>query len=143
MKPLRLSDNQKWVGGLVLFFLGLYTLYICASYFLTWSADASLSDVMGSAADAVPTGEKGTLGARLGEWLIARGFGAFGIAIPVMLIILGLRMMRYRPAALERSLRITLIGMILGSVSLGLVFGTQWGVFGTGLGGELGIFAAE
>ncbi len=140
---LSLSDNQKWVIGLILFFFGLYTLYICASYFLTWSADQSLATALQSAADAVPTGEKGTLGARLGEWLIARGFGAFGISIPVMLIILGLRMMRYRPAALERSVRITMMVMILGSVSLGLVFGTRWGVFGTGLGGELGIFAAE
>ncbi len=96
-----------------------------------------------SAADAITTGEKGSLGVRFASLIIGRGFGIFAIAIPVIFIILGLRLMRYRPAALERSVRVTATAMILGSVTLGLVFGTRWGVFGSGLGGETGIFAAR
>ncbi len=48
-----------------------------------------------------------------------------------------------RPTAAERSVRIALVAMILGSVTLGLIFDTRWNVFGTGLGGETGIFAAR
>ena len=50
--------------------------------------------------------------------------------------------MRVRPLFLNRSVRTTLIVMILGSLSLGYLFGTRWGIFGTGLGGQAGIAAA-
>ncbi len=138
-----MTDNQRWAVGLVLFFFALYTLYVCASYFFTWIADSADYGSVTSAADAVPTDRRGSFGTQFGDVLIARGFGLFAVAIPVMLIILGLRMMRYRPASLEKSVRVTFVAMILGSVSLGLAFGTTWNVFGTGLGGQLGIFAAD
>ncbi len=139
-KRLHLSDNQKWVAGLVLLFFSVYVGYVCASYFFTWSTDQG---ALTSAAHAVPTGEKGSFGARFGDLMIGQGFGVFGIAIPVVLFILGLRLMRFKPPYLERSVRLTLAFMILGSLTLGLVFGTRWGIFGTGLGGSLGIFAAQ
>ena len=142
-KRFRLTDNQKWAVGLVLFFAALFTLWLCVSYFFTWNADQSVGGGFESASRAVPTGEKGTMGVRLANLLVGRGFGVFAVAIPVMLAIVGLRLMRFRPARLERSVRITFTAMILGSVTLGLVFGTNWGVFGTGLGGETGIFAAK
>ncbi len=135
-----ISDDQKWVAGLILLFFSVYVGYVCASYFFTWSADQG---VLGSAAQAVPAGEKGSFGARFGDLLIGQGFGLFGIAIPVILFIIGLRLMRYKPAYLERSVRITFAAMILGSLTLGLVFGTKWGIFGTGAGGSTGIFAAQ
>ncbi|MDR2894349.1 MAG: DNA translocase FtsK 4TM domain-containing protein, partial [Alistipes sp.] len=164
-KRFSLSDNQKWVAGLVLFFFAIYALWICASYLFTWNTDqafefgdtilrgdpteasraaaaASATEFV-SAADAITTGEKGSFGVRFARLMVGRGFGCFAMAIPVIFIIIGLRLMRYRPAALERSVRIALSAMILGSVTLGLIFGTRWGVFGTGLGGEMGIFAAE
>lgn len=140
-KKLRISDNQRWVAGLILLFFALYIGYTCVSYFFTWSADQGI--VGASAANAVPVGEKGSFGARFGDWLIGRGFGIFGIAIPIMILIIGLRLMRYKPAFLERSVRITFITMILGSLSLGLIFGSGWAIFGTGAGGSMGIFAAQ
>ena len=139
-KRFHITDDQKWRLGLVLLFFAAYVGYVCVSYFFTWSADQG---VLGSAAHAVPTGEKGSFGVRFGDFLIGQGFGVFGIAIPVILFIVGLRLMRYKSPRLERSVRITFAAMILGSLTLGLVFGTKWGVFGTGLGGSLGIFAAQ
>jgi S-DNA-T family DNA segregation ATPase FtsK/SpoIIIE len=150
-RSFRFSDNQKWVAGLVLLFFSLWTLWVCVSYFFTWNTDqtfipwggAGAADDFVSAADAIPTGEKGSLGVRLARLLVGRGFGVFAVAIPVMLFVVGLRLMRFRPATLERSVRVTLVGMILGSVSLGLVFGIRPSIFGSGLGGEMGIYAAE
>ena len=154
-KRLRFSDNQKWVVGLVLFFFAIWALWLCVSYFFTWNTDQTLAGLGAtegtgsatggfvSAADTIPTGEKGSLGVQFARLVVGRGFGVFAAAVPLILIIIGLRLMRYRPAALERSVRITLTAMILGSVTLGLVFGTRWGAFGSGLGGETGIFAAE
>jgi S-DNA-T family DNA segregation ATPase FtsK/SpoIIIE len=150
---LSLSDNQKWIVGLVIFFFAIYALWVCVSYLFTWNGDQAVAGALGggsepgsdkfvSAAEAIPTGEKGSLGVHIARLLVGRGFGLFAIAIPLVLSIIGLRLMRYRPTALERSIRVTLAGMILGSMTLGLVFGTQWGVFGSGLGGETGIFAA-
>ncbi len=139
-RRFHISDDQKWVVGLMLLFFSVYVGYVCASYFFTWSADQG---VLGSAAHAVPTGEKGSFGVRFGDLLIGQGFGIFGIAIPIMLFIIGLRLMRYKPPFLERSVRLTFAVMILGSLTLGLVFGTNWAIFGTGPGGSLGIFAAK
>jgi S-DNA-T family DNA segregation ATPase FtsK/SpoIIIE len=115
--------------------------YVVVSHVFTWTTD--LHAIAASAADAVPPEGKGSAGARLAGLLIGKGFGIFGLAIPVTLLILGLRLVLSRPAFWERSVRITLIITILGSVSLGLIFGTKWGVFGTGLGGAMGIFAAR
>ncbi len=151
----RLSDNQKWVAGLILLFFAVWTLWVCGSYFFTWNTDQTFTGFNGaeamadptadfvSAADAIPTGEKGSLGVRLARRLVGHGFGVFAAGIPVMLFIVGLRLMRFRPAALERSVRVTFFGMILGSVTLGLVFGIRPSIFGSGLGGELGIFSAQ
>jgi S-DNA-T family DNA segregation ATPase FtsK/SpoIIIE len=137
----KLGPNQKFVLGGILILFALYVGYVGVSHVFTWTID--LHAIAASAADAVPPEGKGTAGARLGNLLIGNGFGLFGLAIPVMLFILGLRLVLSRPAFWERSVRITLIITILGSVSLGLIFGTKWGIFGTGLGGAMGIFAAR
>ena len=81
----------------------------------------------------------GKLGALLARLLVADGFGLFGLCIPIVLIILSLRIMRFRPTLLRKSVRLTLILMILGSLTLGLLFKGYWEVFGTGLGGRHGI----
>ncbi len=85
----------------------------------------------------------GKLGAVIGDVLVGEWFGAFAVCIPVVLIVLALRIMRVRPLFLNRSVRIVLIVMILGSVSLGYLFGKRWGIFGSGLGGSVGVAAAE
>jgi S-DNA-T family DNA segregation ATPase FtsK/SpoIIIE len=137
----QLGPNQKFVLGGILILLALYLGYVCVGHVFTWSSD--LHAIAASAADAVPPEGKGTLGARLGNLLIGNGFGIFGLAIPVVLLILGLRLVLSRAKFWERSVRITLVATILGSLSFGLLFGTKWGVFGTGLGGAMGIFAAS
>jgi S-DNA-T family DNA segregation ATPase FtsK/SpoIIIE len=136
-----LGPNQKFVLGGILILFALYGGYVCVSHIFTWTSD--LHAIAASAADAVPPEGKGSVGARLGNLLIGNGFGIFGLAIPVILLIWGLRLVLSRPTFWERSVRIALTITILGSVSLGLIFGTKWGIFGTGLGGAMGVFAAR
>ncbi|MDR2886179.1 MAG: DNA translocase FtsK [Rikenellaceae bacterium] len=51
--------------------------------------------------------------------------------------------MRFRPMVLRRSVRISLVLMILGSLFMGFFFGTSWNIYGSGLGGAHGIIIAQ
>ncbi|MDR0511037.1 MAG: DNA translocase FtsK 4TM domain-containing protein [Rikenellaceae bacterium] len=139
-----LTENQRWVYGFVLLFFALFVLLAVASYYFSWANDQSL--VRWGNLWQRGGGEVGNLAGRLGavvaELIVAQGFGAFGLAIPVTLIVLSVRIMGLRPMFLRKWVRVTLIVMILGSVSLGLVFDDSWEIFGTGLGGAQGIFVA-
>jgi len=129
-----LSDTQRWVICFTLLFISLFALVSIISYYFTWSKDQMGLRVVNNG---------GTIGYMIGDFLVGDWFGATALCIPLVVIILSLRIMRYRPAFLERSVRITLIVMILGSVSLGFFFGRAWDVFGSGLGGKMGIDVAE
>ena len=133
-----LSESERWVYGFVLMFISLYILLSVVSYYFTWSDDQSVIREGWSAVSGV-SNSAGKLGAFIGATFVARWFGLFAIGIPVVFIIFSFRIMRYRRLSFSRSMRITLLAMILGSLTLGYLFGTNWGVFGTGLGGEAGI----
>ncbi len=140
-----LSDNQRWAYGLILLAVAAFILVSVASFFIFWRDDQGIT-LWGQVFTS--TGEQvnnlgGKLGAVLANVLVGEWFGLFGLCIPIALIVLALRIMRFRPVVLRKSVRLILILMILGSVALGFLFGEAWGVFGSGLGGERGIFAAR
>lgn len=140
-----LSDTKRWIYGFALLFFALFVLVSVLSYFFFWRDDQNVA--MWSRLFA--TGEQpvlnwgGKLGAVLSNYIVGGWFGLFGFCLPVVLVILSLRIMRFRPAKLRKSVRLTLILMILGSLTLGYLFGDKWGIFGTGLGGEKGIYASQ
>ena len=140
-----LTENQRWVYGFILLFFALFVLLSVVSYYFCWADDQSTvrwGDMWNR--DGGPVlNLGGRMGAVLAEVLVGHGFGAFGVVIPAVLIVLAIRIMGLRPMFLRRSVRVSLIVMILGSVSLGLVFGTSWEIFGTGLGGVQGILVAR
>ncbi len=138
------GDTERWVWGFTLLFLSLFVLLSVVSYYFTWSSDQTIirEGMRWSAAGDVAN-SAGKVGAFTGAALVGKLFGLFALGIPVVAMILSLRIMRLRPLFLDKSVRITFIIMILGSLSLGFAFGTKWGIFGTGLGGEAGIAAAE
>ena len=140
----KIGETERWIYGFLLLFVSLFFLLAVVSYYFTWSEDqAALREGLSwSAVDNVAN-HAGKLGAITGSALVGKWFGVFAIGIPVVLLILSLRIMRVRPLFLNRSVRTTLIVMILGSLSLGYLFGTRWGIFGTGLGGQAGIAAAD
>lgn len=139
-----LTDNQRWVYGFMLLFFSLYVLFSVVSYYFYWADDQGA--VQGGAlweGEVSVLNGGGKLGALLGHWIVGEWFGVFGVAVPIVLLILSLRIMRYRPLFLRKSVRLSLIIMILGSLSLGFLFGSKWAVFGTGLGGAHGILISE
>ena len=140
-----LSDTQRWSYGFALLAVALFILVSVVSYFIYWSKDqavARFGQVFDATQDPV-SNWGGKLGAVTANYIVGEWFGLFGICIPIVLIILSLRIMRYRPMLLRKSVRLMLVLMILGSLALGYIFGDAWGVFGTGLGGAHGIYVAR
>ncbi|MCD8173463.1 MAG: DNA translocase FtsK [Alistipes sp.] len=140
-----LTDTQRWVLGAFVFTFGLFLLVAVISYYFCWSSDQNFvrwGDIRRADAGAV-TNHTGKTGAVLANYIVGEWFGVFGIIIPVVLMIFGLRIINYRPAMLRRSVRISLLIMIAGSLTLGFLLGTRWAVFGTGLGGAHGIVVSR
>jgi len=140
------NKSRQWLLGFAFLFFALYIAISVFSYMLYWKNDQMVARLPLSETE----NEKiynwgGRLGAKIGELLVTDSFGLFGFLIPVTLIILALRVLRYRPMFLSKSVRICLIGMILGSVTLGYIgsFFSGEGAFGTGLGGAHGIYIAQ
>ena len=136
-----LSDTKRWIYGFALLFFALFVGVAVVSYFIYWRDDQNVA----LWSRVLATGEQpvmnwgGKLGAVLANYIVGDWFGLFGFCVPVVLVILSLRIMRFRPAMLRKSVRLTLILMILGSLTLGYLFGDSWTVFGSGLGGQQGI----
>lgn len=140
-----LSDNQRWVYGFMLLFFSLFVMLSVVSYYFFWAEDQDVvywGSVWARESKAV-LNNGGKMGALMAHYIVGEWFGVFGVAIPVVLLILALRIMRYRPMFLRKSVRISLFIMIVGSVALGYLFDANWSVFGTGLGGAHGIFIAR
>ena len=140
-----LSETQRWIYGFALLFFALFVLVSVVSFFIYWRDDQNVAlwSRIFSHGEQEVGNWGGKLGAVLANNIVGGWFGLFGLCIPVVLVILSLRIMRFRPARLRKAVRLTLILMILGSLSLGFLFGDHWAVFGSGLGGEWGILVAR
>lgn len=147
-KPTQ-KDNvtRRWLLGFLFLFFSFYIALSVFSYILYWKVDQAVAKLPLSETKGVEVSNwGGRFGTKIGEWIVSDSFGVFGFLIPVVLLILALRVLRFRPVMLNKSVRICLMAMILGSVTLGYLgnlFSHEAGVFGTGLGGAHGIFIAE
>ncbi len=141
------SDSLRWVCGIVLLFIGLFAAAAVLFSYFCWADDQS--GLRTVAADRAALGIEpqnfcGWAGARVGRWFVDLSFGLFGILIPVMIMLLGLRIIRQRPLLLNHSFLSLVLVMILGSLTLGSVFGDKI-LLGssTGMGGAFGVQASE
>lgn len=140
-QEFKLTDNQRWVIGFILLFISCFILIGIVSYFFTWSSDQDLVRAGVLFSDETKN-LIGPIGAYISHYFVGQWFGLFSVMLPIVLLVISLRIMRFRPPYLKRMIRILLFVMILGSVSLGFLFGSSGSFYGTGLGGASGIHVA-
>ena len=139
-EQLSTADNIRLIAGFVLMLIGAFLFSSIVSYLFYWAEDMSAIAEIG-----VPMAHPefnnicGQLGAQVAHRLVGGGFGLFAVALSFIFLIMGWRLFRYKPLKLYRFLLILSLVLVLGSLTMGYIFGTAWSVFGSGLGGEYGI----
>ena len=139
--------DERFKITLALLFTGFGILMLIAfvSYFFTWKTDQSfVSSQLFS--NVRVENWAGRTGALLANGLIQNSFGIASFFIPLVLIVLGLRLLKVKLLPLGRTIKISVVGMPLLSVILGFIFerNTIAGkLLGSGLGGQHGQYIAE
>ena len=139
-------ENMRWIAGLLIAVIGVFATLAVLSYYFNWKNDYSILhntivDVDNPRADKSIDNMCGSAGAWIGDLIVGHGFGLFGLILPILTMLLGIRIISQRPRLLHRWALSSLLVMILGSLSLALgeiTFGVETLIFGGGLGGELG-----
>ncbi len=141
------SDSARWIVGLVLLFAGLFIGVALFSSFFCWKDDLSMLQRSADERELFTISAKnwcGGFGARLGWWLVDSSLGLFGIIVPMILMLLGARIIRRRPLLLNHSVLLLSLVMICGSLTLGFAFGEKWSLCcSSGWGGAFGIGMAN
>ncbi|MCT4638029.1 MAG: DNA translocase FtsK [Bacteroidales bacterium] len=138
------DERIKFILGLITILFGIYMALAFFSYFFTWKADQSfIWNKAVSASDIIAENWTGKYGAKLANSLILKGFGLSSFFVPFLIIIVGLRLFNIRKIPLRRTIRFSLYLMIITSIALGFILGTTGGYWGSGLGGEYGLFIAK
>lgn len=138
------GEAHIWLS-LGLIFVSLYVAMCTVSYFIYWESDEYLAYFSYlfdfSATGAMNWG--GKLGAILGNVLVGRSFGLAGVGVAVVVMIWAIKVLKIKTLSLRKMTRVTLTLMLLTSICLGQFAGYDPMVFGSGYGGELGIYTAE
>ena len=140
LEQLSTADNIRLISGFVLMLIGAFLFSSIVSYIFYWAEDMSAIAEIG-----VPMANPefhnicGQGGALVAHRLVGGGFGLFAVVISFIFLVFGWRLFRYKPLRLYRYLLIFSLVLVLGSLTMGYIFGTAWGVFGSGLGGDYGI----
>ncbi|MFO7924754.1 MAG: DNA translocase FtsK 4TM domain-containing protein [Bacteroidales bacterium] len=131
------------LGSFILIFALFLTLSF-VSYFFTWKTDQSFEwEKIISNPDIRVENWAGKTGAWLSSLFINKWFGIASFCIPLILILTGFKLIRIRLAPYGRTLRITVAGAIILSLTLGYIFKDAGGFLGSGPGGAHGYFMAE
>ncbi len=136
-------DSRLWFLGLTILSVGLFIFISILFYYIDWKSDF---DLVTMSVEDNPrlefehiTNPSGVYGAWIAERLVGRSFGVVGIIIPIFLMIVGLRIARQIPLRLHRVAFSSMLLLLFGSTTFGFVFGINWPVFNSGLGGMFGI----
>lgn len=130
---LRLNDNQRWVICFTLFFISAFITLAIGSHYFSWRETQ-----MGEVANA-----GGQLGSMIANFLVGEGFGAFSLCIPLIGFVAAVALCRRENYRLLKLVKVLLLLMIIGSITLGFLFGDKGDVFGSGVGGRVGLDVVE
>ena len=138
--------NTKWIVGVITVFTGMFLLLAVGVSFFSLKHDVAILQ-------GVPTDNPtivhelsnmcGTFGAKVGWWLVTRSFGLCGIIIPIIIMLLGAGLIASFSRKLNHLMTSLAFVALVGSLTLGLAFGTKWDMFGSGIGGGYGIELAS
>ena len=141
---LSTMDNVRLIVGFVFMLVAAFIFCSIASYLFYWKSDMSaLQEIGKPMSDPQFFNICGHGGARIANILVGGGFGLFALVIPMVIGVIGWRLFRYKPLHLHKFLLIFTLVLLLGSLTLGYIFGDNWGIFGSGLGGRYGIVIDE
>ncbi len=136
------DERFKMTFALLLIGCGILMLIAFVSYFFTWKSDQSFESSQLFSNIRVENWA-GKLGARIANGIINNGFGVASFFIPLVLIVLGFRLLKVKLLPLGWTIKTSIVGLVLLSLILGFVFGTAGGFLGSGLGGAHGFFMAN
>ena len=136
-------ENMFWIMGFVLLVFGVFASVSTLSHFLNWASDLSALNNDESLSGVVVPFENicSGAGARVAYWVVDLSFGIFGLIIPVVLTIIGWRMVRKKPLHLNHFALSAALLLIMGSLTLGLVACKMELPYD--IGGQLGHACAE
>ena len=132
-------DNVRLIAGFTFVIFGAFLACSIISYFFYWKEDMSAINEVNPRIDVVYSNICGPMGARVAQKFVGGGFGIFALALPVYTTILGWRLFRFKPLRLHRLTLIAALVIIMGSLTLGAFFDTNWALFGSGIGGGYGV----
>ncbi len=146
-KPVRSSsDNARWIVGVLVLLAGVFALLATVAYPFCYEHDyiaIHAPEIDNPRFDASVSNPCGPLGAKLAEFFVCDTFGLAGLLVPAIFIMLGIRIIVKRSRLLNHSVLTLLLITILGSLTLGLMFGDRWGMFNSGWGGAFGIAVSQ
>ena len=138
-----LTDERfKMTLALLLTGMGILMLIAFVSYFFTWKSDQSFESSQ-LLSNVTVENWAGKIGARIANGLVYKGFGVASFFIPLVLIVMGFRLLKVKLLPLGRTIGISATGMVLLSLVVGFIFGNTGGILGSGLGGAHGYFMAN
>ena len=124
--------------------LSLYFGIAFISYLFTWKADQDfLWEKVFSGPEITVDNNAGKLGAWVSSVFMNHWFGIAGFLFPFMLFVIGVSLFKLHLFNTWRTLKISLAGIILLSVSLGYIFGKHNEFLGSGPGGGHGFFISQ
>jgi len=138
------DDRFKVALGILVSGFGILLFISFISYLFTWKSDQSFEwSRVFSEPDYRVENWSGKLGAYFSNLFINRWFGVSSLAVPFLLFLIGLRLMKVKIGNLFRTIRITVIGILLVSIWTGFILGNLNGMLGSGLGGKHGLYVSK
>lgn len=143
-KPFYKDERVQFVAGLAFVLLSIYIFIAFVSYIFTWQADQSLiwADLMPGSGARVENWT-GRFGAILSAQFMNGWFGLASLALPLIVLMSGIKMLKLKNISLLRITLKTIIGVVIFSLTTGFLFGSTGGFLGNGIGGAHGLFMAN
>jgi len=138
------DERIRFTVGLFLILLGFYIFLSFLSFLFTWKVDQSIEWVSIFSSNEQKIGNwGGKLGASLSNQFINHWFGITALAFPLIFMVLGLKLLKFIRGRVTKFIFKVLLGILVGSLTLGFLFKEFSGYLGSGLGGAHGLFVSE